>query len=423
MKARSRRLWTLTLVAVLVCVSIPIGSWIVRRASEIHSVGWSPLYSSRVERALLPQPATEAVAAGLQSAVAPTCGTCQGPTCVNTCPETCANTCQGTCYNTCQETCSTCVNTCQRTCSETCQRTCVGCVATLAETCFRTCDCQTSPTTVGANCGSPTARPGCYTGAFDFGDASPGYLVLLKEDGARHKIDGKLYLGANEDAEKDGLPSPDALGDDLSGKPDDEDGVWVAASFVPGSIATLIVASSLPGYLDAWIDFGRDGHWGEEDQVFASQKLDAGLNVLSVRVPAAAAEGLTFARFRLSAQGGLKPVGEAPEGEVEDYSMALCARLVASIQTDRLAYPVGAKQTISFFLSEESDVVLTAFAPDGTVTPLAEGIVPAGAHRFPGPQLQATVLPPAGVQWLRLEATSRVSGCRAVVETPFRVVQ
>src|SRR5690606_22189207 len=42
-------------------------------------------------------------------------------------------------------------------------------------------------------------------------------------------------------------------------------------------------------------------------------------------IPVSAAAGRTFARFRLSRDGGLGPTGAAPDGEVEDYSLTIFA--------------------------------------------------------------------------------------------------
>jgi hypothetical protein len=44
-------------------------------------------------------------------------------------------------------------------------------------------------------------------------------------------------------------------------------------------------------------------------------------------VPGNAALGRTFARFRISSQGGLTPVGLAWEGEVEDYLVTIAAAI------------------------------------------------------------------------------------------------
>ncbi|MCP4709703.1 MAG: hypothetical protein GY869_13845, partial [Planctomycetes bacterium] len=58
----------------------------------------------------------------------------------------------------------------------------------------------------------------------DFSDApDTPYQTYLTSNGARHVIDGLTYLGSTIDAEPDGLPTSDCLGDDNS--IDDEDGI------------------------------------------------------------------------------------------------------------------------------------------------------------------------------------------------------
>jgi hypothetical protein len=52
-----------------------------------------------------------------------------------------------------------------------------------------------------------------------------------------------------------------------------------------------------------------------------------GLNTLTFPVPASAAGGLTYARFRLSRSGKLSPGGVAPDGEVEDYQVGVTPAL------------------------------------------------------------------------------------------------
>lgn len=44
---------------------------------------------------------------------------------------------------------------------------------------------------------------------------------------------------------------------------------------------------------------------------------------LTFAIPASAATGNTIARFRVSSAGGLSPVGQAPNGEVEDYQITI----------------------------------------------------------------------------------------------------
>ncbi len=75
----------------------------------------------------------------------------------------------------------------------------------------------------------------------DFGDArDPGYPTLLASNGAAHIIDTTLFLGNSIDYEPDGIPHPNALGDDNTGI-DDEDGVTINAYFQTNSLRTDMV--------------------------------------------------------------------------------------------------------------------------------------------------------------------------------------
>ena len=163
----------------------------------------------------------------------------------------------------------------------------------------------------------------------DFGDAinAPPYVypTQLINGGASHLIDGH-YLGNFVDGETDGAPSGDFQGDDQSGVLDDEDGVQVITSLVLGQTGSIAVNASLSGYLNAWIDFNQDGDWNDPNEhVFDAQQIDAGMNLLDVRVPSAADGAIgslqTAARFRFTASPleGRTPGGAAQSGEVEDY--------------------------------------------------------------------------------------------------------
>jgi len=149
------------------------------------------------------------------------------------------------------------------------------------------------------------------------------YPTVAASNGARHVLGSGLVLGATVDAEADGQPDATATGDDVSGVPDDEDGVVFTSVLIPGSMANVTVTASAPGLLDAWVDLDNDGSWAHPgEQIFASQALVAGPNALSFSVPAGATLGpQTFARFRLSTAGGLAPTGFALDGEVEDYAL------------------------------------------------------------------------------------------------------
>ena len=163
----------------------------------------------------------------------------------------------------------------------------------------------------------------------DFGDAPDGpYPTTLKNNGARHQIAEGFVLGQFIDGELDGQPSLDALGDD--GPPviaDDEDGVTFKTPLIPGQTATVEVVGPLRGRLDAWVDFNLNGSWADEgDHIFVSVLLSSGVNVLQFTVPTFAKTGATYARFRLSRQGGLNFDGPGRDGEVEDYRVAITER-------------------------------------------------------------------------------------------------
>ena len=159
--------------------------------------------------------------------------------------------------------------------------------------------------------------------AFDFGDApEPNYPTYLASDGARHIIDGVLYLGTNVDAEPDGQPASNALGDDTDGN-DDEDGVSFP-TLIPGRTVTINVRASAAGLLSAWIDYDRNNSWAEAgEEIFTDRTLVAGLNALTVTIPTDATPGQTYTRFRFSTAGGLTYTGSAENGEVEDYRVTM----------------------------------------------------------------------------------------------------
>lgn len=171
----------------------------------------------------------------------------------------------------------------------------------------------------------------------DLGDAPefpvvPTYPTTLVNNGARHVIVTGVFLGAGVDDEPDGQPEPAALGDDNDIDPlnpppnfDDEDGVTFGP-LVPGQMTTVTVVASVPGVLNAWLDWEGDNSWAEAgNQIFTNQPLVAGANPLNLLVPNTAAAGMaTFARFRFTTVAPGTPLsytGLANDGEVEDYEV------------------------------------------------------------------------------------------------------
>ncbi|HEY7216225.1 MAG TPA: IPTL-CTERM sorting domain-containing protein, partial [Thermoanaerobaculia bacterium] len=170
----------------------------------------------------------------------------------------------------------------------------------------------------------------------DFGDAAdPPYATRFASNGARHLLGSNVYLGSCVDAELDGQPSAAADGDDANAglsafgtcavPGDDEDGVTFTDPLEPGTNAGVDVVANAPCTLWAWIDFNRDGDWADAGEALfpSGAALAAGNNSLSFAVPGSAVLGLTAARFRCTTGGPVTFVGEAPDGEVEDYAVAV----------------------------------------------------------------------------------------------------
>jgi hypothetical protein len=161
----------------------------------------------------------------------------------------------------------------------------------------------------------------------DWGDAPEfsssmggGYPTRAASGGASHTI-GELWLGAMApDGEADGQPHPVALGDD-NNNIDDEDGVAIP-DLQQGKAATIeIVVGGGGGHVDAWIDWNGNHLWEHPQEQIHAGHLPDGTHAISVSVPDATITGQTFARFRISSDGGLTPMDSAPDGEVEDHEV------------------------------------------------------------------------------------------------------
>lgn len=122
----------------------------------------------------------------------------------------------------------------------------------------------------------------------------------------------------------DGQPNVASTGDDVNGVQDDEDGVF-AGGLTVGANSTIIVNVSGPSFLNAWIDWNRDGDWNDFGEfVLTNRALARGNNNLVIAVPAGANAGVTYARFRLtSGATAALPTGILPDGEVEDHAMVI----------------------------------------------------------------------------------------------------
>ncbi len=206
----------------------------------------------------------------------------------------------------------------------------------------------------------------------DYGDAPASYSVSQSRLGAAHDAVGPV-LGVSRDIERDVAPSGDASEDDLSGTTDDEDGVVFEVLHVGQAVASVeVVISDAAGKLDAWIDFDQDGIWGGPDEhVLQSIDVQIGANILTFQVPADAAVGTTFARFRLSTAGNLGPIGLAVDGEVEDHAVSILPAQgsgVFELGGEISNTAEGVSSIVTFDLDQDGDLdILSASFDNNTI--------------------------------------------------------
>lgn len=195
---------------------------------------------------------------------------------------------------------------------------------------------------------------------FDWGDAPSSYRSLLADIGPRHRLGTPLRLGTRLDPEVDGQPNADATGDDNLGTLNDEDGVVLPTTLIAHFRAAANVYASMAGKLDAWVDFNRDGTFSTSERIANALHLNAGWNRVEFYVPwESSVDGLTFARFRISSQGGLAPTGLAEDGEVEDHIVRITrvAPGTSTVLPDPF-YP-GTKQTMLVVAgTEKNDTIV-----------------------------------------------------------------
>ncbi|WP_045858509.1 LruC domain-containing protein [Teredinibacter purpureus] len=149
----------------------------------------------------------------------------------------------------------------------------------------------------------------------DFGDAPDSYGTSINANGARHEISEEgLFLGQQVTAE------PNAYASNGSGI-DDNDGVNFVTGSEAGQSAIVEVESSATGYLNAWVDWDRDGEFDSDEQTITAKAVNAGQNIVVYGVPTWAEPGSTWSRFRISSQQNVGPTGGVSDGEVEDYKI------------------------------------------------------------------------------------------------------
>lgn len=198
----------------------------------------------------------------------------------------------------------------------------------------------------------PTAEPrkvGIVVRYADFGDApNANYGTRFTSNGPYHLIYPGFGLGANEDIDSgNGNGNTNANQDDSSGSPDDEDSVTfpggLAAARACDSTSITVTAKNDavagfptigPGFLNAWIDWNRDGDFDAAEQIADDLAVSAGPNLVSFTVPCNVAHGISYLRLRLSELAGdlgptfpyPSPDSTGPYGEIEDHRYDLRGR-------------------------------------------------------------------------------------------------
>ena len=196
---------------------------------------------------------------------------------------------------------------------------------------------------------------------YDHGDAPLSYSEALHR---RTSAADSLRLGTLIDWENLSMSSSDALLDDTNDL-DDEDGI----SFLDGeagSTSSKIVLHPSKEYmvqadilntaystaeLRGWIDFNGNGEFDLLEIVLIESVPQNSINqtiTSSIPVPADAACGPTFGRFRLMADGVEDPTTPSDDGEVEDYFFEIdCQTDLELTLTSPISVPLSAFATIT----------------------------------------------------------------------------
>ncbi|RXE95033.1 LruC domain-containing protein [Pseudoalteromonas phenolica O-BC30] len=159
--------------------------------------------------------------------------------------------------------------------------------------------------------------------SMDFGDAPLPYRSALDNNGARHVFDPNqdnenlIYLGNSVDGENINTSSDMTI--DYSDSSDD--GIILATDFAAGLTAQVIVTASQASSLYAWFDWNQDGNFSEDEKAIDKMSLSQGANSILIDVPESAANGNSWARFRVTdgQEVTLTAYGAVQGGEVEDY--------------------------------------------------------------------------------------------------------
>jgi hypothetical protein len=195
---------------------------------------------------------------------------------------------------------------------------------------------------------------------------------------ASSTTNSNLKIGATTDSETAITANATATGDDTTGS-DDEDGVTVPASIVTGTTGSLTVnvtnTSGSTVYLNAWIDYNRNGVLTDSGEQIATNTLivtgtSNSNRTVSFTVPATASMGTAGVRVRLTSTSAPGPTGLKGNGEVEDYVITLACPPVTLSPTTLNVPTVGTNFSQSITASGSS-TTFTYAVSSGT---LPEGL-------------------------------------------------
>ena len=147
----------------------------------------------------------------------------------------------------------------------------------------------------------------------EYGCAPLPYPSLLASNGARHLAVPGYQLGTTNPLSTDARTNGAGQGG------------LTFSSLTVGGAGTVQVVATGSGYVNGWIDFNTNGSWANTgDQVFTNVAVVAGTNVLALNVPGSALVTTgAWARVRFSHMTNLTYTGQAPDGEVEDLTVAI----------------------------------------------------------------------------------------------------
>ena len=209
--------------------------------------------------------------------------------------------------------------------------------------------------------GALTSGPASLSLYREYGNAPAPYPSALSSNGARHLIVPGYQLGSTN------IASTDARTNSLG-----NDGVSFLNELKPGQDAAIQVVASATGYLNGWIDYATNGSWADSfDQAFTNVALASGTNTLNFTVPAAAAvTPATWARFRFSSVTNLSFTGEAPDGKVEDYVVAILANPPVVDAVTITTYSIGLDGSFSLSATGTPDHAYALWTATDLTSPI-----------------------------------------------------